>query len=38
MIAMILAFLGIQTIEPEPQVVPMGWEMEAVWIPMEVSE
>jgi hypothetical protein len=38
MIAMILAVLGIRAIEPEPQVVPMDWEMEAVWIPMEVSE
>lgn len=38
MIAMILSILGIQTIAPEPQVMPMTWEMEAVWVPEEVSE
>ena len=38
MIAMILSILGIQTTVPEPQVMPMTWEMEAVWVPEEVSE
>lgn len=38
MIAMILSILGIQAIEPEPQVMPMTWEMEAVWVPEEMSE
>jgi hypothetical protein len=38
MIAMILAVFGIRSIDPEPRVMPMTWEMEAVWVPEEVSE
>ena len=38
MIAMILSILGIRATVPEPQVMPMTWEMEAVWVPEEVSE
>lgn len=38
MIAMILAALGIRVVEPEPMVMPMTWEMEAVWIPEEVTQ
>jgi len=33
MIEMILAFLGIHSTELEPQVFPVSWEMEAVWVP-----
>jgi hypothetical protein len=38
MIAMILVALGIRVVNPAPTVMPMTWEMEAVWVPEEVSE